>query len=213
MKKEHLIFINNPGGKGRRLLFIGGRITIAPAHRESGFQGGFGMAASAPEKDYVHKVMKFANTVCKDSANCVISSEFFEDCFKSPNNVLKYYKDGKKFQPDVIIFQLGDYIPSTDYDKEKFENAFDLLCDYLDPENKITKLIITPYEARYAALDFQQIAEKRGLPCLYISDILSNGEYMPSAYDKLPTRLYLNDERMKEIAQAILCIIEKDLRK
>ena len=54
MKFGESIFIDNMDGKGKRILFVGNSITLHDARESLGWPNFCGMAASTPEKDYVH---------------------------------------------------------------------------------------------------------------------------------------------------------------
>lgn len=212
MKDEHFIHLHNPFGKGKRVLFIGGPMTYCQKLGDT-FPGGFGLGASCKRNDYVHRVMRFAKKVNKDPAFLLISSKIWEENYKDTKDIMQFYKDCINFNPDTVILQLCDYMSTDDFDYKIFKNSLKELIKFIDPSENSQVVLITAYETRATADSVQKIANELNLPCLYLGNLMSAKCYDPSSYNDAPAKYYPNDQAMKKIAQAVMCIIENSLRK
>ena len=68
LKDSESIRFINPEGKGERILFAGNSITLHDPKADIGWNGEWGMAASAKGNDYVHLIMDNV----KNSSECII---------------------------------------------------------------------------------------------------------------------------------------------
>ena len=66
-----LVSFENPNGKGVRVMFAGNSITRHAPSPTIGWTLDCGMAASAPEKDYVHLLMQKFRKTDPDAAFCI----------------------------------------------------------------------------------------------------------------------------------------------
>lgn len=86
-----------------KVLIIGNSITYHPASGE--WNNDWGMAASAPEADYVHQVgQAIADSFCADVTLQAMAVWRFEYGLTSVDE----FASEKEFQPDLLIIRLGD---------------------------------------------------------------------------------------------------------
>lgn len=121
------------------VLILGNSITYTPANPSSGWNGNWGMAASALEKDYVHLLAaKFkrqsinANVTAKNIAE-------FEVNYMTYNfdTELKTYRDKK---PDLLILRIGENVQST-FDSVEFAKRYQGLIAYMKTDNPQLKVL------------------------------------------------------------------------
>jgi hypothetical protein len=108
-----------------RVLFLGNSITLHPPAKGLGWEGNWGMAASAEAKDYVHLVVdglaKRAGKVPKFRA---VNIADFERGYATYDSAAKL-KDELAFQPGIVVLAIGENVPAlvTDEAKAAFKES------------------------------------------------------------------------------------------
>ncbi len=121
------------------ILILGNSITYSPANPSIGWNGNWGMAASAPEKDYVHLLTaKFK----EQGANAIVNAKniaAFEVNYATYDfdTELKTYHDLK---PDLLILRIGENVPST-FDSVVFAKRYQALIAYFKADNVQLKVL------------------------------------------------------------------------
>ena len=110
---------------GVRALFIGNSITLHGPLAEVGWTNNWGMAASAPEKDYVHIVARELEKRLERPIDLkVVNYADFERGFKTWD----FAKTAElaKFDPEVLVIALGENVPelATAEDRLAYRAAF-----------------------------------------------------------------------------------------
>ena len=98
---------------GTRILVVGNSITRHGPKKDIGWEYDWGMAASAPEKDYVHRLFSMLK---KDGQNVfmrVRQCSFWETHF-ADEDVLSNYDDDRAFNADIVIYRLGENVAERD---------------------------------------------------------------------------------------------------
>jgi hypothetical protein len=205
--------VYNPNGKNKRQLVMGGPLTIAPP-TEKGFAGGFGFMATEKEKDYVHRLKRYIDKCVPDGSVYITSSQFWEENHFSEIDWKKQYADAADFNADVILLQLGDYLPKDKYNKENFLKSISMLIDFLSAKKSAHIVLICPYISGHIKDDIQFFAHEKHYSCIYLGGFLPSPELeKEDLHRKEPEKLYPKDEGHQLIASAILCIVEKFLRR
>lgn len=140
----------DPSGKGPRVLFVGNSITRHGPRPEIGWTNDWGMAASARDKDYVHRLQKRIAAARPDAQCCLAQvAATFERVFFRPDwSPERHFVWARTFRPDVIVLFFGANVPKT-YDAGKmtpapartFGTAIEQFLDYVDPEKKALVLV------------------------------------------------------------------------
>ncbi len=108
---------NCPGeGEGLRVLFVGNSVTLHGPKPEIGWTRNWGMAASAPEKDYVHLLEKRIRRLDPSAAFSIAQAGQFERTFMDDPDVLTSYTWAKTFGADIVILFFGANVPAA-YEK------------------------------------------------------------------------------------------------
>ncbi len=105
--------------KPRRILFLGNSITLHGPAPDIGWTGNWGMAASAPEKDYVHRL---ADALARrwgvppqvQVANIADFERRYDAC--DLDALLKPHLD---FAPDLVVVAIGENVPELGSDEAK----------------------------------------------------------------------------------------------
>ena len=153
---------------GVRILFLGNSITLHGPAPKIGWTNDWGMAASAPEKDYVHLVTRGIEERTGRKADVRVRNLYrFERDFRN-YDLGAGLADLKGFEPDYLVVSLGENAPdlSTEDDRLAFRDAFVRLLsaffhDGLRPKTVIRGLF-WPNDAKNAAL--MQVADAVAVP-------------------------------------------------
>jgi len=109
-----------------RILFLGNSITLHGPAPGIGWSGNWGMAASAEEKDYVHRLVaaitKAANAAPEIRVRNIADFERGHDSY----DLAKELKAEFDFNAQIIVVAIGENVPSLGSDdaKAKFAAAF-----------------------------------------------------------------------------------------
>jgi len=114
------------GTKNEKVIFLGNSITLHPPAPHLGWNGNYGMAASAEQNDYVHIVSKRIGAEFR-----ALNLAEWERGYSNYN-----YTDLKKHEgwPNVVIIKLGENV--TDM-KPDFRSSFERLAKLLNCPNTI----------------------------------------------------------------------------
>ena len=130
------------GDEGLKVLFIGNSITRHDVLESIGWHNDCGMAASSPDKDYVHQTVKMLEEKYGKVQFCIAQRSDWEADFTTPNT-RDYFKDAYDFDADIAIFRLGENVRMTQFEHiEVFANALIDAMKYLT-EGRDTKLVVT----------------------------------------------------------------------
>src|SRR6185312_782584 len=116
-----------------KILFLGNSITLHVPAPEIGWFGNWGMAASAREKDYVHRLIdqisKEAGGVPKVMIRNIADFERRQTDF----DIHEALKDELAFEADLVILAIGENAPSpnTDQARKRLADALRALLDQL----------------------------------------------------------------------------------
>lgn len=142
LKDTPLVNFYNLNANGLRVMFIGNSITFHSKAESIGWNLDCGMAASAPEKDYVHLLMSKINAAHPDTAYCVCQVAEWERQYKNGENVLNLFENAKKFNADIIVMRAIENCPIENFDENLFKKQVETLLDFLNPSGN-AKIIIT----------------------------------------------------------------------
>ena len=88
-----------------RIMFLGNSITRHGVRAEIGWLNNWGMAASAKENDYVHRIISFVQESHPDAASCIVQgSNFFFNADKDKGIKLCSERSGTTY---VDIFDIS----------------------------------------------------------------------------------------------------------
>jgi len=138
------------GMKVARILFLGNSITLHGVHAPYGWLNYCGMAASVPEKDYVHQLAARIDAVTgehlrisptdtaqpgpdgatvAEPANVLNVADILERQYATYTNAgLQRQLDWK---PDIVVLQFGENTPRDGFDPAAFKAALETLLDGL----------------------------------------------------------------------------------
>lgn len=203
--------------KPHRILCLGNSITLHAENDDVGWYSRHGMAASSPDRDYVHQLQSLIRIHNENSEVIPVSMGFWErDYSKNLDSIISTYLDGV----DVIIVRLGENMDDN-YQTSDYEIIFDTLFRYSKQHASYvmaTGLYWTHYKKELGCL---KAAKKNGVKVAQIDWIFQIGEPVsPQIGDTimdvngLPYTVtsefivtHPNDRGMKMIAQEIYKIL------
>jgi hypothetical protein len=129
----------NKPGPSYRVVVLGNSITYAPANPSIGWNGNWGMAASALDSDYVHILTR--RLKASNAANELMSKNIaaFESEFDTYNIAanLQTYRD---FKPDLLILRIGENV-TRKTDSVLFAQKYVELLNYFRSANANIKIL------------------------------------------------------------------------
>ncbi len=151
-----------------KIAVLGNSITRHGPKPSIGWEHDFGMAASDRDHDYVHLLF---NKLIKSGKNV----SFFVRQFASweRNYDAEYpedYSDISDFEPDIIVFRLGENVNRTT-DKAAFEAATEKFLDFVGHGK--AKLVMTTcfWKHEVADIAIRNICAKRGIEPTELNDL------------------------------------------
>jgi len=159
------------GGKGIRVLFVGNSITLHGVLPSIGWHFRHGMAASAPEKDYVHLLMTRITQKHPDAAFCVCNVSMFERNYKNPSEHFVSFKEAREFGADLIVMRFIENVPKADFDGETYKAALDKLFAYLDPAGKAKIIASTAFWHHPGDVAIREYSKEHSLPLVELGDL------------------------------------------
>ncbi|HCN82447.1 MAG TPA: hypothetical protein DIT07_02340, partial [Sphingobacteriaceae bacterium] len=123
----------------QNVLILGNSITKSPPAPEIGWYGDWGMAASAPEKDFVHLLIgKFNKENPSVKVNYKNISDF-EGGYWQYN--LSNLDSLKNLKPDLIILRIGENVNAGTLEEHQFKKFYTALIHYIRPDSIDTKTL------------------------------------------------------------------------
>lgn len=193
-----------------RVLIIGNSITHHPPKPEIGWTGDWGMAASAPEKDYFHLLsqqLKSLNpTISIQQINGVpFESEFWKFDFNQ-------WKDAANVKPDLLILRFAENVNNSSVDAYNFEQAYLALIDYFQKASPTMKVLCTNsfWEGQYRANEvIKKVAKQRRLALANLNVLWTDRANAAwGLFQKSDVAAHPSDKGMKNIADIIYQQIE-----
>ncbi len=204
VNSSELSFLGNANAK-TRVLVVGNSITRHGPLKEIGWERDWGMAASAPEKDYVHRLFAKLTENGQDVYMRIRQCAFWERNFKK-ENILDYYNEENAFNADVVVFRLGENV--LEEDKPAFKEALEKFIPHICPNGKT---VFTTCFWKNNIIDeaIEAVAKDRGEVCLdgWLSKDETNmalGQFEHSGVAGHPS-----DKGMEAIADLIFSVLKK----
>ncbi len=183
-----------------RILIVGNSITRHGPKPEIGWIHDHGMAASAPEKDYVHRLFAMLKASGRDVLLRVRHASAWERGFTQEDCLLDYQED-KDFQADVVIFRLGENVCQADY--PFFEQALKNFIEYICPAQSKVIFTTTFWKNGFMEKILQSYAKERGDICIDCAFAVDEKNMALGLFEHKGVAAHPSDAGMEEIAKAI----------
>ncbi len=194
-----------------RILFLGNSITRHAAAPQLGWYGDWGMAASARQSDYVHRLVALLNGIGIKCGYCIANLSEWERCCDD-SLLCGRYGRALSYHADVAVIRLGENAPLSDK-LAQFEKCYVCLAEKLAADGKI--VICTDLFWKHAAFDkfVKNLAEEKNYGFVQIYD-LGNDDSMKAVgrFENVGVAVHPGDKGMDQIAHRLFSAIKQKLR-
>ncbi len=197
-----------------KILFLGNSITWAYPAIQLGWPGGWGMAASAKNKDYAHRTVQLLSDMGVHLDMAIAKRYCYCDGPIEEN--LENIEVIQQFSPDHLVIQLGEHPSADDISSGKMEKQYHRLLTELSKFNPKKIYCLSPWMDNPAPGTRSQIIKKvvtQFSNALYIdtrpiySDSTSFGD--PALFHNAAVLWHPGDLGMERIAQKLAEVIYK----
>ena len=207
---DHVKF-DFPADDGIRVMFVGNSITLHGKNANIGWHNECGMAASSKEKDYVHLLEASIKKYDPKASFCICQVADWERGYKNGREVYAKYEAAREFSADLIILRFIENVPKADFDSDTFLREFDAFADYLNNTGKAKLVITTAFWNHPGNNDIRLYAEKKGIPCVELTDLGENDEMKAiGLFEHTGVANHPGDKGMKAIADRIMDRVIKE---
>ncbi len=171
LKDTEVVRFYEPHGTGKRILFVGNSITLHGVRPEIGWDRECGMAASCPQKDYVHLLMDRVRQVRPDAAFCICQVAEWE---RDHGNGAAYYpmfEAAAAFGAHVIISRFVENCPKKTFDSALFQDRAWELLRFLDGGRGAEMILTTGFWPHPGDAAINELAQVHDLPCVTLGDL------------------------------------------
>ena len=188
-----------------KVLIVGNSITRHGPCAEIGWNYDWGMAASALEKDYVHRLFSMLQESGREVFMRIRQASGWERTFLK-EDVLSNYQGERDFQADVVIFRLGENV--LEEDRPFFKEALKKFIDFICPTR--AKMIFTTCFWKKEIIDeaIELVAKERGDICVDCCFALDEKNMALGQFWHGGVEIHPSDAGMEEIAKAIFNVIK-----
>ena len=187
----------------KRILIVGNSIMMHGAIPEKNWLGNWGMAASAPEKDYVHLLSAQLKELNPDAEIRLMMAVDFEQNYK--NYDFNKVADYAAFSPDLVIMRIAENSNLTTL--SAYENRYDQLITHLTSKSEVAKVICTTSfwsSTEEASWRIRNVARNKGYVLADFGDLTKDKTFAAySFYQDAGIGSHPSDKGMKAIAEKI----------
>lgn len=199
------VFITGRPDAKKKILFVGNSITFHAEKPDIGWRFNHGMAASAPERDYVHIVAAAVGKKYGSAAYAVAQLAEWERNFRD-ERILDRYAAARLFAPDILIARLGENVDFNRLGTHGYADALVKMLRYFTA-GRPTQIVVTGLFWRYEPLEaeIQKAADTVGaayVPLAFLGDSDENKATGQFAHPGVA--LHPGDTGMRRIAECIL---------
>jgi hypothetical protein len=197
-----------------RMFVLGNSIMLISRIAEIGWYNNNGMAASAPEKDFVHLLQNNLLALNSGMQTSLIGGSGFENKFWEYNFNTSLDEHLRDYKPDLVIVRIGENVSETEVNNrnngEVFRQKYNELLDKLTQFSggKVKVICTTSFwnNPRSREIIIQEAA-KRGYPVADLYGELYNRpdhvDFTATQYTNAGVAAHPNDRGHSEIARLI----------
>lgn len=188
----------------KRVLIVGNSITLHAPLPEKGWNGNWGMAASAANKDYVHLISAKLRKLNPNVEIQLMIAVDFEQNYKTYD--FKKIKTFVDFHPDLVVMRIAENSNLTTLND--YENRYDKLITELISESSASKVICTTSfwaTTEDVSWRIRNVASNRGYFLVDLETLSKDKTFAAFNYfQDLGIGAHPSDKGMQEIANKII---------
>ncbi len=210
LKASKYVTIENPEGKGVRIMLVGNSITLHGVKEDIGWFWEWGMAASSKEKDYVHRIIASVNEVTDDAVFCISQVASWETQYKNGSQTHEMFKAARDFKADMIVMRFVENCKSNEFERDVYKKELDALLKYLDGKGNAKIIMTTGFWKHPGDETTTEYANEKGYPIVYLGDLGEKDEMKAiGLFEHAGVANHPGDLGMKMIAERIFEEIKK----
>ena len=171
LKPSQYVSFDGAEKPGLRVMFVGNSITLHGVNLAIGWPNFWGMAASAPEKDYVHLCCAHIRKTHPQAAFCICQAGDWERQYAEGDRTFPEFAAARDFGADVIIIKLAGNCPVENFDGALFQKNFASLIGYLNSTGRAQVIVATEFYRHPARDAIRRYAEESGCPLCVLDDL------------------------------------------
>ncbi|QKZ15812.1 SGNH/GDSL hydrolase family protein [Spirosoma sp. KUDC1026] len=190
----------------KRMLVIGNSIMSHLPDPSVGWFNSNGMAASAPEKDFVHLLNTRLATLYPPVSYRLQSGGNFEREFgRSTYSLDEFSEPLQQFKPDLIVLRIGENIDEGAVVSRNYESQLGQLLDRLANYGQPVRIVVTTSVWSHPLADVvtRRVVAAKGHALVDLSCMVGQGQYFASQYANPGVAAHPNDAGMERIADSI----------
>lgn len=191
-----------------KILVVGNSITRHGPKPDIGWDRDWGMAASVPEKDYVHLLYAKLRAAGVSPFMMIRQASGWEIGYLN-EDILDKFHDERAFDADIVIYRLGENVKKET--KYAFREKLEAFINHICPRGKV--IFATCFWKNEIVDDgIRDLAEKRGEQCV---DIVCTAEDQMALglFEHKGVAMHPGDKGMEMIAEklgdAVLAEVKK----
>ena len=156
--------------KIKSVVILGNSIVAHPVAMEIGWNNDWGMAASAQDSDFVHRLIQKIHQLDESVEIRYKSITLFEREFDTFDlTQLESYKNA-----DMLILKISENVNSRKALDKKFVDYYDRLVKYLAPTDNTVKIIVDGFWPSPVNKIIKEYAIKNEYPFVTLPDLFQN---------------------------------------
>ncbi len=192
----------------RRLLVIGNSIMFHGPASELGWTNSNGMAASAPDKDFVHMLMARLQAINPATTLRLQAGTGLELNFGKPTYAMEELDEPMQaFKPDLIVIRIGENVSDGEVPSRNLEGQFRQFIDRIIQlsSGQPVKIVTTTSVWNKPQTDavIRKVIAEKGLTLVDLSSMVGQGQYFASQYADGGVAAHPNDAGMQRITDLI----------
>lgn len=205
INSSEVSFLGNPNAK-KRILVVGNSITRHGPKADIGWDHDWGMAASALEKDYVHRLFAMLTENGQDVYMRIRQAAYWERNYLK-QDVLSNFEEEKTFQADIVIYRLGENV--LEEDKPYFKEALEKFIAYVCPKTGKTLFTTCFWKNPIVDKAIEEVAKERKEVCIDCNFSVEEKNMALGQFEHGGVAMHPSDAGMEEIAKAIFTQLTK----
>ena len=206
---NELVQIYQKGTEKLKVLFVGNSITYHAPKQEIGWEGSWGMAASRPSNDYVHRTVSMLEERYGEVAYAIAQLARWELQFDEETvEWKKMYESARSFHADIVVIRMGENIPTERLKCADTKKHIENMIASFSDNNKA--IVVTDSFWKRTKLDhlLREICEERKYIFCQISDLEADKNTMAlGLFSHEGVSIHPSDYGMEKIANRIVSAV------